>query len=355
MTERVVVGMSGGVDSSLAALLLQEQGCEVLGVTMKLWPCGVGQGGDPEDACCSPTDARAVAVGHGMSHYMVDFEEQFRAGVVTNWVAGYARGETPNPCIACNETIKFGDLWRWAQGVGASAVGTGHYARIECLDGRYYPAVPSDGGKDQTYFLFSLDQAQLAAARFPLGGMTKDAVRAEAERRGLPNARRADSQDLCFVGEGSVEDFLRTEQPEAFVPGAIMLGDGTVLGEHRGLPAYTVGQRKGLGVAWTEALYVLELNTERNAVIVGPRDALLVEQACLRDVRWHAGDVPRDGVSCLVRNRHRATPVPALLTPRDDGRVQVQYARAVARPSPGQACVAYDRDLRLCLGGGWFC
>ncbi|MHC5068269.1 MAG: tRNA 2-thiouridine(34) synthase MnmA [Planctomycetota bacterium] len=359
MGERVVIGMSGGVDSSLSALLLQEQGHEVVGVTLKLWPCGVGQGDDPEDACCSPTDARAVAVGHGMRHYVVDFEEHFRRGVLDEFISAYAGGETPNPCIRCNETVKFGDLWQWSRELGASALATGHYARIETISGRRCPAVPRDANKDQTYFLFGLSQEQLAVARFPLGGLTKDEVRAEAARRGLVNAERADSQDLCFVGPGGLAEFLRAEAPDAFVPGEIRLSDGRVLGEHQGLPAFTVGQRKGIGVAWTEPLYVIGSDSPDNALILGTRDELTISEAWLRDGIWHLHEqLPALGLECLVRHRHRATPVPAVLTPVElaDGRpgVHVRYSRPVQRPALGQACVAYDADLRLCLGGGWF-
>lgn len=356
---RVVVGMSGGVDSSLTAALLHEQGHEVVGVTMKLWPCGIGQGGDPEDACCSPTEARAVAARYGIAHYLVDFEQRFREQVLAGFIASYTAGETPNPCIGCNETIKFGDLDAWAARIGADAVGTGHYARIAELDGRLCPAVPADIVKDQTYFLFTLDQRQLAAARFPLGGLTKEQVRAEAARRELPNAQRDESMDLCFVGEDGVAGFLRREAPEAFAPGPIELEDGTVLGEHRGLPGLTIGQRKGLGVAWTEPLYVLRLEPARNAVVLGPRGSLLVGEAMIRDCRWHLIDaLPGEGLRCAVRNRHRGPAVPATIVPCDlpggGTGARVVYERPVERPAPGQAAVAYDRELRYCLGGGWF-
>ncbi|MDA3963195.1 MAG: tRNA 2-thiouridine(34) synthase MnmA [Planctomycetota bacterium] len=357
--QRIVVGMSGGVDSSLTAVLLQEQGFEVVGVTMQLWPCGLGGGEDPEDACCSPTDARAVAGRFGIAHYMVDFQDRFRTQVVDDFLYAYTHGETPNPCIGCNQTVKFGDLATWARQLGATAVGTGHYARVAEVNGRLCPAVPSDTSKDQTYFLFSLAQDQLAAAQFPLGDYTKDAVRTLAAERGLPNARKEESMDLCFVGPDGVTGFLRQEAPQAFAPGPVELQDGTVIGEHRGLPGVTIGQRKGLGVAWREPLYVVHLDVARNAIVMGPRDALLIQETWLRDCLWHLHDeLPVEGVRCLMRNRHRGPPVPATVLPAElpggGFGARVVYEQPCSRPAPGQAGVAYDPELQLCLGGGWF-
>jgi len=348
--------MSGGVDSSLAAVLLGEAGEEVVGVSMKLWPCEGGAGGDPEDACCSPGDARAVALAHDIPHYVLDYEEPFRREVVDGFLAAYRAGETPNPCIACNERLKFAHLWDWAHGIGASGVATGHYARVIEHQGRLYPGVPVDRDKDQTYFLFSLSQEQLARARFPLGELTKAQVRSEAARRGLVTADKDESMDLCFVGEEGVQDFLRQEMPEAFVPGDIVLqDDGRVLGQHRGVTGYTIGQRRGLGVAWREPLYVVAIDLPCNRLILGSRAQLYVDRAILRDCRWHHGpDVPPEGLFALVRNRHRAKPVPATILPDGDGGAAVRYHEAVMRPSPGQACVVYDTDLQRCLGGGWF-
>jgi tRNA-specific 2-thiouridylase len=357
---RVVVGMSGGVDSSLAAWLVKEAGDEVVGVTLKLWPCAEQDGGFTRpDACCSPTetiDARAVAVAGDIPHYVIDMEAQFRKGVVEGFIEGYGRGETPNPCVRCNETVKFGDLQDQARRLGADAVATGHYARVVERDGRLCPAVPADTDKDQTYFLFSLTQEQLRAARFPLGHLTKAQVRALAAERGLVTADKQESQDICFIGADGVEGFLRRELPEAFAPGPIMHVDGTVLGEHRGLAAYTVGQRKGLGVAWTEPLFVIDLDTDTNTVLLGPRSALLTERVRIRDCTWHLAPPPVEGLRVAMRNRHRMRPAPATVYPDDEdpkGSVIV-YDDPIARPSPGQAAVAYDPELRLCLGGGWF-
>lgn len=355
---RIVVGMSGGVDSSLTAALLREAGHEVVGITMKLWPCAETDGGfTREDACCSPSetiDARAVAVGVGVPHYVVDLEDRFRAEVVDGFVAGYVRGETPNPCVRCNESIKFGALWEHARRLGAAAVATGHYARVGQRDGRLLPRVAVDRAKDQTYFLFSLTQEQLAQARFPVGDMTKDEVRAAARARNLVTADKHESQDICFIGRGGLGAFLRREAPQAFRPGPIRHVDGRALGEHQGLAAYTIGQRRGLGVAWSEPLFVVALEREANTVVLGPREALLVHEAWLRDCTWHLGPLPAEGLRCRVRPRYHARPVAATVLPADDGGALVRYAEPQPRVSAGQACVAYDETDEWCLGGGWF-
>lgn len=356
---RIVVGMSGGVDSSLAAALVQEAGHEAVGITMRLWPCSDAGGFTRSDACCSPTetmDARAVALSRGLSHYVLDLEDAFQQGVVQDFLDAYAAGRTPNPCIRCNERIKFGELWTHARALGAERVATGHYARtVRLADGRWGLGTAADRGKDQTYFLFSLTQEQLAHAEFPVGGLTKEEVRAAALARGLVTAHKPESQDVCFVGGGGVAAFLRRRLPQAFVPGPIELEDGTVVGRHQGLPGFTLGQRHGLGIAWHEPLYVLALEPARHALIVGPRARLLTRELVLRGCTWHAGALPPQGLRCRVRLRHRGTPVPAVIQPDPalEGGARVVLAEPQVRPSPGQACVAYDEPLALCLGGGW--
>jgi len=355
---RIVVGMSGGVDSSLSAALLKEQGHDVVGVTMKLWPCAESDGGfTREDACCSPTetiDARAVAMTSGVPHYVLDLETEFRSQVVQDFVSGYAAGLTPNPCVRCNESIKFGELWQYAKRLGAERVATGHYARVACaLDERWLLRTAVDKTKDQTYFLFSLTQEQLAHADFPVGGMTKHEVRQASRARGLVTADKHESQDICFVGDEGMVAFLRREIPEAFIPGPIELEDGTVLGEHQGLCGYTIGQRKGLGVAWSEPLFVVALDRGRNAVVLGSRTALLVTEQVLHSCTWHAGDLPAEGLSCLVRVRHRGRLIPATIVPAGNDRAVVRFAQPQQRASPGQACVAYDATQEWCWGGGW--
>jgi tRNA-specific 2-thiouridylase len=354
---RVIVGMSGGVDSSLSAALVREAGHEVIGVTLKLWPCADEDGGFVrEDACCSPTetmDARAVAQKSGVPHYVVDHEAEFRQGVVADFLAGYSNGETPNPCVRCNETIKFGSLWHHAKQLGAERVATGHYARVEAALDRHLLRCAVDRDKDQTYFLFSLTQEQLAHAEFPVGHLTKDEVRAASRSRGLSTADKHESQDICFIGKGGVSEFLRREIPHAFKPGVISHLDGTILGEHQGLGAYTVGQRKGLGVAWQEPLFVVRLDLEANTVWLGPRSELLTSSLLLRECTWHIGDLPQAGLSCRVRLRHRMAPVPAVIVPLADGAAEVRFTEPQIRPNAGQACVAYDDHVEYCLGGGW--
>ena len=355
---RVVVGMSGGVDSSLAAALVREAGHEVVGITLKLWPCAEEDGGFARaDACCSPTetiDARASALKSGVAHFVIDAEDDFRRDVVDPFIEAWKRGETPNPCIRCNESIKFGTLWRRARDLGAERVATGHYARTERAFDRWVLRRSVDVAKDQCYFLFSLTQEQLAAAEFPVGHLTKEQVRAAAAARGLPTAAKHESMDICFTGADGSEGFLRRAAPDAFVPGPIILADdGRVLGEHRGLCGYTVGQRQGLGVAWTEPLFVTAIDRARNAVVVGPRAALMTPTARLRACTWHLGPLPAGGLDCLVRTRHRAKPVRALIT-ADGEEAVVTYAEAQPRSNTGQACVAYALDDGWCLGGGWF-
>ncbi len=360
---RIVVGMSGGVDSSLSAALLAEQGHEVVGVTMQLWPCAEQDGGfTREDSCCSPTetiDARAVAQGTGIKHYVVDMVDGFRESVVNAFVASYAAGQTPNPCVRCNEKIKFGSLWDYAQRLGASQVATGHYARVTQVFDRYVLRTAIDRNKDQTYFLFSLTQEQLAAAHFPVGHMTKEEVRNASRSRKLITADKHESQDICFIGSEGVSGFLRERIPEAFYEGAIVHENGTKLGTHQGLAAYTIGQRKGLGVAWHEPLFVIRLDHDTNTVVLGSREALLVEELLLTDCTWHMGELPANGLSCFVRTRHRARLVPAMITPRlgvgPTGlpNAVVRFAEPQPRTNAGQACVAYDEKEDLCLGGGW--
>ena len=356
--------MSGGVDSSLSAALVREAGHEVVGITLKLWPCAEVDGGFVrDDACCSPTetmDARAVALSTGVKHYVVDHEAEFRRGVVANFLDGYRRGEIPNPCVRCNETVKFGSLWDHAQQLGAERVATGHYARVAQAFDRHLLRCAVDRVKDQTYFLFSLTQEQLAHAEFPVGHLTKEAVREQSRARGLSTADKHESQDICFIGSDGISAFLRREIPEAFSPGEVRLAaDGRRLGEHLGLGAFTIGQRKGLGIAWHETLFVVDLDPATNTVWLGPREALLVSELPLRDCTWHVHPPTANGLACKVRLRHRGVPVPAIIVSRPglgrEGKPNavVRFATPQQRPSAGQACVAYDDAIEHCLGGGW--
>ncbi len=350
---RIVVGMSGGVDSSLAAALLVEQGHQVVGVTLKLWPCAEVDGGFTRpDACCSPSetrDARAVAVGRGIIHYVIDAEDEFRRGVVEDFLDGYARGETPSPCVRCNEVVKFGSLWLHARALGAERIGTGHYARIERIGDRLVLRRAVDLAKDQTYFLCTLTQEQLAIAEFPVGGLEKPAVRAAARARNLPTADKRESMDLCFLGADGVGGMLKRERPDACRPGPIVDEAGRTLGEHQGLGLHTIGQRKGLGIAGAaEPLFVLRLEVAANTVVVGPHERLLVDAFALRNLVWHLDPPGFDGLRCLVRPRHRSAPLPA--TVHVDGRVLLD--QPTVRPARGQVCAIYDPQDALCLGGG---
>jgi tRNA-specific 2-thiouridylase len=352
---RIVVGLSGGVDSSVAAALLVEAGHEVIGVTLRTAPWA-----EPDDeaarfgACCSPATAgiaRAVARQLGIPYYLLNHEREFADLVIADFTREYRNGRTPSPCVVCNREVKFGTLLGRALAWQAEAVATGHYARItrEPATGRFLLREGRDPAKDQSYFLWPLDQAQLARARFPVGALTKAEVRAKARALGLPAAAAPESQELCFV-PGDYRAFLRRRAPEAFVPGPILDEEGRSLGEHVGLAAYTVGQRRGLGLAAGTARFVLRLDAERNAVVVGPRAALVVRWVRACDVNWIAGEEPAGALAVEVRVRHRAPRVAAVVRAADRGGAEVRFATAQGAVSPGQSVVFYRDDL--VIGGG---
>lgn len=360
MTERVVVAMSGGVDSSVAAALLVEQGYEVIGIMLRLWaePARPALGSGIVEAatnrCCSVEsvyDARRVADRLGIPFYVVDAGELFKRQVVDPFVAGYAAGLTPNPCLACNRTIRFGFLLEYARSLDAAYLATGHYARVRrAADGRFQLWRGADRSKDQSYVLSVLGQADLARVLFPVGEFTKPQVRALAAARGLPTASRADSQDLCFVADGDYRRFLAEHAPAAMRPGPIVDRQGRQLGTHRGLAAYTIGQRSGLGIAAAQPLYVLALDVAHNAVVVGPAAELGARWLRAGPANWVAGGPPDGPVRAQVQIRYRARPAAALVTPQPDGMVHVTFDEAVRDAAAGQAAVFYDDDL--CLGGG---
>ncbi len=346
---RVVVAMSGGVDSSVAAALLAEEGFEAAGVAMRL-PSPDGEPA-PDSPCCGVRgieDARRVAAKIGIAFYALDFREEFRRAVIEDFVAAYAAGRTPNPCVRCNERLKFGRLLEKARAVGADHVATGHYARKDAADGRRLLRA-GRGDDDQSYFLYALSQEQLGAAVFPVGDMTKDEVRRIARERALPVHDKPASQDLCFLPDGRYREFLRERCPQAFRPGPIMHVSGRVLGEHEGIAGFTVGQRRGLGVAHSEPLYVVEVRPEENAVVVGEREHVMREEILVGGVNWIAAP-PEGALSALVRIRYNHPGGRAELTPAGDGRVRVRFAEPQQAPCPGQAAVFYDGDL--VLGGG---
>ncbi len=350
---RIVVAMSGGVDSSTVAALLAEQGHEVVGVTLQLYDHGAAAG--KKGACCAGRDihdAARVAEKLGIAHYVLDYEKRFRSEVIEDFAQTYVRGETPVPCIRCNETVKFRDLLVVARDLGAQALATGHYARR--VDGPDGPELhrAADTGRDQSYFLYRTTRAQLGFLRFPLGGLAKDQTRELASRFDLPVAQKPDSQDICFVPSGSYGDLVAKLRPEASEPGEIVDQAGRVLGRHPGVIHFTVGQRKGLGVAAAEPLYVLRLEPETRRVVVGPHEALGARRVSLGGINWLGSQQPpAAGFRVSVKLRSAQAPLPATVTLDGDGAGEVMLDTPAFGVAPGQACVAYDGD-RL-LGGGW--
>jgi tRNA-uridine 2-sulfurtransferase len=352
---RVVVAMSGGVDSSVAAALLAQDGHDVVGLSMQLYDHSEREGGVRFGTCCTIDDlhdARRVAARIGIPHYVVNFERQFADTVVANFVSEYSAGRTPIPCVHCNGDLKFATLVARAEGMGADFVATGHYARVD-LDpatGRYRLLRGADAAKDQSYFLFTLDQAQLSHAMFPIGDLDKGAVREQARRLGLEVADKPDSHEICFVADGDHAAFLERQAPMTGA-GAIHDSGGRVIGRHEGVHRFTVGQRKGLGLSSMIPLYVVGIDAAANTVTVGPKDALERTQLTASGVNWIAGVTPEPGGRVTARIRHRHREAAATIEPRADDKVQVTFDDAQSAVAPGQAVVFYDGDT--VVGGGW--
>ncbi len=353
--KRVLLGMSGGVDSSVAGYLLREQGYDVIGVTMKVWPQDCIS--RAEDKCCGPqavADARAVAHSLGIPHYVVDEADQFERTVIDYFTSEYQAGRTPNPCVMCNEKLKFGNLWGKAEALGCDYIATGHYAIIEHQEDRAVLRKGADPRKDQSYFLFSLRQPQLRRALTPLGAMRKPEIRKIAHSLGLKVADKIDSQEICFVPGNDYKAFLRSHLGEnEFHRGEIYDVDGNFVGEHDGIELFTIGQRKGLPGGSARPRYVIDLDAKTNRVIVGDVDDLVCDEFKIDRTNWIGRDLTGENVELAVKVRYSHPGTRAKVTPLENHRARIRLHEPQRAVTPGQAAVIYDGDV--VVGGGWIC
>ncbi len=350
--KKALIAMSGGVDSSLAAKLTKDAGYECIGCTMKLY--------DNEDikldkghTCCTlddVEDARSVANRLEMPFYVFNFKDRFKEMVIERFVNAYENGFTPNPCIDCNRFLKFEKLFERAKEIGCEYVVTGHYARIEECEGVFYLKKALDETKDQSYVLYSLTQEQLKHIMFPLGGMKKSDVRALAGENGFVNASKPDSQDICFVPDGDYAAFLEKYTGRTYKPGIFIDTEGNVLGQHKGTVRYTIGQRKGLGIAFGRPIYVKEINVKENTVTLSDEEALFSDTLEACDFNWIGGSVPSGEIRCKAKTRYRQKEQPATACAMPDGNVKIVFDEPLRAITPGQAVVLYDGDI--VLGGG---
>ena len=347
---RALIAMSGGVDSSVAAYLTSQAGYECTGCMMKLFEADASG----ESSCCSADDAedaRSVARKLGIPFYVFNYTDRFRSEIIDRFADYYLRGLTPNPCVDCNRIMKFGALMQRADELGIRYIVTGHYARIEAgADGAFRLKKAADPAKDQSYVLYQLTQEQFSRILLPLGEMNKEQVRALAAERGFINARKSDSQDICFIPDGDVAGAVRRFTGADPVCGDFTDKEGHVLGKHRGICEYTIGQRRGLGIAHETPLYVCSIDVENNRIILGSNSDLFSQSARLRCVNWIAGKAPEREISCCIRIRYHAPEVPAIVKPLPDGAALVSFTQPVRAVTPGQAAVFYDGEY--VLGGG---
>jgi tRNA-uridine 2-sulfurtransferase len=352
---RVLLGMSGGVDSSVAGHLLREQGYDVIGVTMKVWPQDCIS--RTEDKCCGPqavADARAVAHSLGIPHYVVDEAELFERTVIDYFTSEYQAGRTPNPCVMCNEKLKFGNLWGKAEALGCDYIATGHYAIIEHHADRAVLRKGIDPRKDQSYFLFSLRQPQLRRALTPLGPMEKHEIREIARSLGLKTADKIDSQEICFVPGNDYKAFLRSHLGDKkFHRGEIYHVDGNFVGEHDGIELFTIGQRKGLPGGSARPRYVVDLDAENNRVIVGDADDLVCDEFDIDRTNWLSRELPDEDADLTVKIRYRHAGTRATVTPLENNRARIRLNEPQRAVTPGQAAVIYGGDV--VIAGGWIC
>ena len=352
--KRVVVALSGGVDSAVAATMLLDQGYQVIGMMMHLWAEQDTRGGESSvNRCCSSeavNDARQVCRLLGIPFRLVNYEREFKRYVVDTFIMEYAQGRTPNPCLYCNRHIKFDLLLRQALSLDAQYLATGHYARIRRTNGEYQLCKGVDADKDQSYVLYMLGQEELRHLLFPLGDYTKSRVRMIARQRALPVAEKEESQDLCFVLDNDYRRFLHQYAPQTIRPGPIFDSAGRLLGEHKGLPFYTIGQRSGMGIAAPEALYVLEIDPVRNALIVGPASELGRNELIAEEVNYISGHAPSAPLRITAKIRRQAQLAHATLTPLDGSRAHLAFSHPLRDITPGQGVVFYQGDV--VVGGG---
>ncbi|MBP3735550.1 MAG: tRNA 2-thiouridine(34) synthase MnmA [Lachnospiraceae bacterium] len=349
--KKALIAMSGGVDSSVSAYLMQQAGYECIGCTMRLYDYEIV--GKSDMTCCAASDiadARAVAERLSMPHHVLHFEEEFRREVIDRFVQSYEEGKTPNPCIDCNRFLKFGKMLEKADELSCAKIVTGHYARITEENGIFFLRKAADESKDQSYVLYDLKQEDLRRICFPLGELTKEQVRRIAEENGFVNARKHDSQDICFVPDGDYAAVIEAYSGQRPAPGDFVDGEGRVLGRHRGIIHYTCGQRRGLGLSLKEPLYVCEIDPGSNRVILGKNKELFRKDALVRDVNWISGEEPDSPVRAKVKVRYRQKEQPATIQPAGNGAVLVRFDEPQRAITPGQAAVFYDGDI--VLGGG---